>query len=57
MDDVEIIHKKFSKYAHSLDKLFKNYSLETFKKSINNPKKLSIREFDLDYKLNNRIDK
>jgi hypothetical protein len=54
---VEIIPKKFSKYAHSLEKLFKNYSLETLKKNINNPRKVSIREFDLDYKLNNRVDK
>jgi hypothetical protein len=37
---------KYSKYAHSLDKLFKNQSLETFKYNIKHPKRYATREFE-----------
>ena len=47
MRDIETIKAKYSKYALSLDKLFKNYSLETFKKSLNNPKKYSYKEYEI----------
>jgi len=37
---------KYSKYAGSLDKLFKAYSLEHLKKSLNSPKKYKFNEFE-----------
>ena len=53
---MQTIKIKYSKVAHNLDKLFKNYSLETFKKNINNPKKYILREFQIDDKKMDNID-
>jgi len=53
---VETIAIKYSKYANSLDKLFKNYSLASFKKNLNNPKKFVNKEFDMD-KMPKNLDK
>ncbi len=45
--DITPIHKKFSKYAYSLDKVFKNQSLESFQQNILNPKKYQSKELEL----------
>ncbi len=55
MDDVKIIPVKYSKYAYSLDKIFKSNSLETLKKNLNNPKKFRFKEFDSFLKEKSRI--
>jgi len=44
--DIDPIQIKYSKYAHSLDKIFKNQSLETFKFNMKHPKKYTTKEFD-----------
>ena len=44
--DINPIQIKYSKYAHSLDKLFKNQSLESFQYNSKNPKKYQTKEFD-----------
>ena len=37
---------KYSKYGGNLDKLFKAYSFETLKKTLNSPKKYTFNEFE-----------
>ena len=46
INDVPVFPIKYSKYAGSLDKLFKAYSLEHLKKSLNSPKKYKFNEFE-----------
>ena len=45
MNDVDTIPIKYSRYAYSLDKVFKSNSLENLKKKLKNPKKYKISEF------------
>jgi len=46
-NDLNPIPIKYSKYAMSLDKVFKNQSLESLHINLKNPKKLVIKSFDL----------
>ncbi len=45
---------KYSKYAQSLDRLFKNNSLEVLQQNIKNPKKLRTRQNEFGIKINDK---
>ena len=47
--DIDPIQIKYSKYAHSLDKIFKNQCLESFKFNMKHPKKYTAKEFEPNY--------
>lgn len=44
--DIDPIKIKYSKYAHSLDKIFKNQSLEAFQYNMKHPKTYTTKEFE-----------
>ena len=47
MKDLSPIKIKYSKYAISLDKIFKNSSVEQFHHNLKNPKKLRKIQLDM----------
>lgn len=57
MFDIKPIQNKYSKYAHSLDKIFKNHSLEAFQHSLKNPKSFKTKEFLAETTRNKNMEK